>query len=112
MAAERVSQFRKGALELAIVALLAEGELYGVEIVDRLREVPGLDAGTGTVYPLLSRLGKSDVVTTEWRESPYGPPRKYYRLTPAGRTELAEMAASWRDLSRGIDHLLKEAGHA
>ena len=102
----RVSQFRKGALELGILALLDRGELYGVEIVDLLAEHSGLEASAGTVYPLLSRLKKAGVVDTSWRESPVGPPRKYYRLSEAGRTELAEMTRSWRDLSATLDSLL------
>lgn len=104
----RVSQFRKGALELVILALLADGELYGVEIVDRLADRAGLEATSGTVYPLLSRLKKAGVVDTTWKESPVGPPRKYYRLSKSGTRELAEMTASWRDLSAAIDTLLKE----
>jgi PadR family transcriptional regulator PadR len=102
----RVSQFRKGALELAILALLNAGELYGVEIVDRLGAHSGLEASAGTVYPLLSRLKKTGVVDTTWRESPVGPPRKYYRLSSQGRAELTEMSASWRDLSETVERLL------
>ena len=102
----RVSQFRKGALELVILALLERGELYGVEIVDRLADRPGLEAGAGTIYPLLSRLKKAGVVDTTWRESPVGPPRKYYRLSAAGKRELAEMTRSWRDIAAAIDGLL------
>lgn len=103
----RLSQFRKGALELAILALLDNGELYGVEIVDRLAGLPGLEAGGGTVYPLLSRLKKSGVVDTSWRESPVGPPRKYYRVSRAGKAELQEMSAAWRGMSAAIDELLE-----
>ena len=109
MAAEhdsRVSQFRKGALELVILALLDSGELYGVEIVDRLAEHSGLEASAGTVYPLLSRLKKAGSVDTTWRESPVGPPRKYYRLSAQGKGELAEMSTSWRDLSETVERLL------
>lgn len=106
----RLSQFRKGALELAILALLAEGELYGVEIVDRLGGLHGLEASGGTVYPLLSRLKKSGVVDTTWRESPVGPPRKYYRLSAEGQAELQAMTASWRGLSSAIDALLEKVG--
>jgi len=102
----RVSQFRKGALELVILALLDSGELYGVEIVDRLAEHSGLEASAGTVYPLLSRLKKAGSVDTTWRESPVGPPRKYYRLSAQGQSELAEMSASWRDLSETVERLL------
>lgn len=106
----RVSQFRKGALELAIMALLGAGELYGVEIVDRLAERPGLQASAGTVYPLLGRLKKSGALDSVWRESPVGPPRKYYRLSKQGECDLAALAGSWRGLSTALDALLEEAG--
>jgi PadR family transcriptional regulator PadR len=104
----QVSQFRKGALELAILALLSGGELYGVEIVERLAGKTGLEASAGTVYPLLGRLKKAGVVDTTWRESPVGPPRKYYRLSASGKRELAGMTAAWRGLSSAIDTLLGE----
>ncbi|HZL06327.1 MAG TPA: PadR family transcriptional regulator [Coriobacteriia bacterium] len=104
----RESQFRKGALELAILALLERGELYGVEIVDRLASVPGLAASSGTVYPLLSRLKNSELVLTAWRESPSGPPRKYYRLSAAGRDDLMTMSSSWRSMVKALDGLLEE----
>lgn len=103
----RVSQFRKGVLELAILALLDAGELYGVEIVERLASVPGLAASSGTVYPLLSRLQKSGLVRSAWRESPSGPPRKYYRLSPAGKSDLSTMSRSWRAMVGALDGLLE-----
>jgi PadR family transcriptional regulator PadR len=105
----RVSQLRRGALELAIMALLARGELYGAEIVDRLAATDGLQASAGTVYPLLARLRKAGALDSSWRESPVGPPRKYYRLSRAGRSELATLAKVWRDLAQTIAVLLEEA---
>ncbi len=106
--AGRLSQFRKGALELAILALLDRGELYGVEIVERLAELPGLAITAGTVYPLLSRLKRAGLVDSVWRESPLGPPRKYYRLARKGERELVELARAWTGVSEAIDALLSE----
>jgi PadR family transcriptional regulator PadR len=106
----RLSQFRKGAVELAILALLRRGEVYGGEIVDRLGIYPGLAISAGTVYPLLSRLKKSDLIDSSWRESPMGPPRKYYRLTAAGRAELAAMSGAWQDVSAAMRGLLAKGG--
>jgi PadR family transcriptional regulator PadR len=51
------------------------------------------------------------VVDTTWRESPVGPPRKYYRLSAAGTQELGEMSRSWRDIAVAIDGLLAEGAH-
>jgi len=103
-----VSQIRKGVLELAVLALLATGERYGSELVDEFSARPQLAMSAGTVYPLLSRLKKAGVVESSWQESPVGPPRKYYRLTDAGRAELRGMVDSWRGVSSGIESLLKE----
>jgi PadR family transcriptional regulator PadR len=102
----RLSQFRKGVVELAIFALLHRGEAYGGEIVERLSDYPGLAISAGTVYPLLSRLKKSGLIEAAWRESPVGPPRKYYRLSPAGDAELVVMARAWEGVTDAMDGLL------
>jgi len=107
--AKAVSQLRRGVLELAILALLGRGEMYGGQIVDNLAEREGLEAGPGTVYPLLTRLGTAGHVDTFWEESPSGPPRKYYRLTRAGTVQLAEQREMWRALAASMDELIEEA---
>ena len=100
------SQFRKGVVELAILALLHHDEAYGGEIVDRLGAYPGLAISAGTAYPLLSRLKKSGHITSAWRESPVGPPRKYYRLSSDGQKAFANMAESWNGIKNEMDDLL------
>lgn len=102
-------QLRKGVLELAILALLERQARYGGEIVEELGARPGLEASAGTVYPLLTRLRGSGLVETTWRESPVGPPRKYYTLTPAGHTAMAALASSWRELNAALSGLLEGA---
>ncbi len=106
---EKVAQLRKGVLELAILALLQQRTLqYGGEIVEALNERPGLEASAGTVYPLLTRLKTSGLVETHWQESPVGPPRKYYRLSPDGHGALAESLSAWRALTAAMDDLIGE----
>lgn len=100
------SQFRKGVVELAILALLHRDEAYGGEIVDRLGAYPGLAISAGTAYPLLSRLKKSGLITSVWRESPVGPPRKYYLLSPDGEAVFASMAKAWNEMRNEMDDLL------
>lgn len=101
-----ISQIRKGVLELAILALLKQREMYGFEIVSSLRERPELAISAGTIYPLLSRLKKTELIDSVWRESPVGPPRKYYSLTAKGAGELAEMASAWFSISNNLSELL------
>lgn len=102
-----ISQIRKGVVEIAILGMLSRGEMYGSEIVGELAKKPELAISAGTVYPLLSRLKKSGVIDSVWRESPVGPPRKYYDLTRQGRAELVGMAEAWQGVARGIDDLLE-----
>jgi PadR family transcriptional regulator PadR len=79
-----LSQLRRGILEYCVLALLRDDDRYGFELVRALSNVDGLVTSEGTIYPLLTRLRKDQYVTTFWRESDSGPPRRYYRLTEAG----------------------------
>lgn len=105
---QHAAQLRRGLVELAVLGLLADGPKYGQQIVEDLAARPALAVTAGTVYPLLSRLLKSGLIASEWQESPVGPPRKYYRLTPDGVGALQAMSAEWRRLSTTINSILKE----
>ncbi|MGH9647344.1 MAG: PadR family transcriptional regulator [Bryobacteraceae bacterium] len=99
-------QLRKGCLELAILAALWDGTLYGLEILRRLESDSDLVISEGTVYPLLSRLKALGLVKSEWVESDAGHPRKYYALTAAGKQRALEMAAIWTRFSSSMGKLL------
>lgn len=99
-------QLRKGCLELAILAALWEGRLYGLEILRVLESDSELIVSEGTIYPLLTRLKALGLVAGEWVESDSGHPRKYYALTPAGREKAREMAAIWERFSLSMGRLL------
>jgi PadR family transcriptional regulator, regulatory protein PadR len=99
-------QLRKGSLELAVLASLWEGKLYGLEILRHLEDSSDLVVVEGTVYPLLNRLRTLGLVASEWVESDSGHPRKYYSLTPAGRQRVLEMARVWAQFSSRMNSLL------
>ncbi|HKF55366.1 MAG TPA: PadR family transcriptional regulator [Blastocatellia bacterium] len=99
-------QLRKGCLELAILAALWSGELYGLEILRRLGTDSDLILSEGTVYPLLSRLKALGLVHSRWVESDAGHPRKYYTLTPSGKRRALEMARVWARFSSSMSRLL------
>jgi len=99
-------QLRKGCLELAILAALWSGRLYGLEILRRLEDDSNLVVSEGTVYPLLSRLKALGLVNSEWVESEGGHPRKYYSLTKSGKQRVLEMAGIWARFSSSIGKLL------
>ena len=102
-----LTQMRRGALEYCVLALLVKEERYAPELIDALGRADGLLTSEGTLYPLLSRLRRDGVVDTTWRESPTGPPRRYYRLTPAGRQALARFTQEWRRFTDAVDHILE-----
>lgn len=100
-------QLRKGSLELAILASLWGGRLYGLEILRHLESGSDLVVSEGTVYPLLTRLRTLRLVESEWVESDSGHPRKYYRLTAAGRERALEMGRTWARFAASLNNLLR-----
>lgn len=84
MNAENVkSQMRKGILEYCILLLLKKEPAYTSDIIQKLQEAK-LIVVEGTLYPLLTRLKNSELLSYRWVESTQGPPRKYYQLTEKG----------------------------
>lgn len=100
-------QLRKGCLELATLAVLWDGRLYGLEILRRLESDSDLVISEGTVYPLLSRLKSLGLLESEWVESEGGHPRKYYYLTSAGKRRAQDMVGIWSRFSSSMGRLLR-----
>ena len=100
-------QLKKGVLELCVLALLSRGDSYAYEIANRLAE--GIDMGEGTIYPLMRRMQTDGLVNTYLVESPSGPPRKYYRLTQAGKTSFISQKAEWAAFSKAVEAILGAA---
>jgi PadR family transcriptional regulator PadR len=98
---------RRGTLQYCVLALLAEDERYGFDLVRALAEADGMVTSEGTIYPLLSRLRRDGLVETTWRESPTGPPRRYYRLTKDGRASLDGFLREWGRFRDAVDHFVE-----
>lgn len=92
---------RKGVLVYAVLLLLKDGKVYSSEIIRSLHKAE-LIVVEGTLYPLLNRLAKDDLLAYEWQESEQGPPRKYYWLTEDGKALLSELKKSYRKLHSSI----------
>ncbi len=108
-ARDEMTQLRRGVLEPCVLALLGRRERYGYELVGELSEA-GLVASEGTVYPLLSRLRRDELVTTFWRESESGPPRRYYALTDRGRAAVERFRTSWVQFTASVEDILQIRG--
>mgnify|MGYP003510026237 FL=1 len=103
-----LTQIRKGVLEYCVLALLRSGPAYGLELATRLGSRQVLLGNEGTLYPLLSRLRRQELVETNWQESDSGPPRRYYQLTAAGHEALETFTGVWAPFVADIESVLKE----
>ncbi len=107
-------ELRSGLLSLVILLGIKQDPeaRYGYQIIEQLkRRSDGvLVMPEGTVYPILHSLEGYGLVTGEWRESRNGPPRKYYRITPAGKEALKTGLALWQNLVRSSENVMKGLG--
>ena len=101
---EKFVPLRKGLLEFVILRIIDADRMY---VADMLKRLSATDFATqeGTLYPLLSRMRREELVDYEWKESESGPPRKYYQLTAKGQAALAELSAYWASLNSTITQL-------
>ncbi|WP_212373228.1 PadR family transcriptional regulator [Acetobacter persici] len=97
-------QFKKGVLELCVLALLSRADSYGYDIASRLSDA--IEMGEGTIYPLMRRMQKDGLVSTYFVESPSGPPRKYYTLTENGRQSLNSQRTAWTAFTKAVHAIL------
>ena len=106
------SDLPQGTLDLLILKVIALGPVHGYAIAQRLQQVSRdvVQVPQGSLYPALHRLENRGLLTADWKMSDTGRESKFYRLTPKGRKQLKEEAASWLRLTEAIDLILKTAG--
>ena len=103
---EKLAPLRKGLLEFVILKIIDTERLYVADMLKRLADTE-FATQEGTLYPLLGKMRREDLVEYQWQESDSGPPRKYYRLTTNGQMALAELQGYWDTLN----HTLRTLGH-
>lgn len=101
------AQMRKGILEYCILSILSREDSYAPRIISELKEAQMIVV-EGTLYPILTRLKNQGILTYRWVESPQGPPRKYYSLTPEGREALRLLDESWDELVGQISKIREQ----
>ncbi len=95
---------RKGILEYCILSILSRTDAYASEIIAELKQSEMIVV-EGTLYPLLTRQKNGGLLEYRWEESPQGPPRKYYRITPHGRDILNQLDIAWSELVEQISKI-------
>lgn len=101
-------QMMKGLLDGAILGLISQGETYGYEILEKLKENDFPEISDGSIYPVLLRLDKKGYVSTRMIKSDTGgPKRKYYSITDKGLEELKLFYEKWLSLNKGMNNLMR-----
>jgi len=95
------AQMRKGILEFCILSIIDKQESYPSDILEQLKAAK-LIVVEGTLYPLLTRLKKLELLAYRWEESSSGPPRKYFSLTPKGKEFLNNLGTTWEELHQAV----------
>jgi PadR family transcriptional regulator PadR len=97
-------QLLKGTTTLLVLTVLREGELYGYEIAQRIRERSGgaFIPSEGSLYPALHGLEAAGALDASWRDGDRGPRRRYYKITRSGLAMLEEHAREWQAFSLGM----------
>ncbi len=98
-------QLRKGVLEFLVLLRLREREYYGYELVHAVAETADGEVAEGTLYPLLNRLAKQELITSRWDQVASGRRRRYFRITETGEAALREMMNRWINLDSAIRRL-------
>jgi|SRR6185312_12706919 len=101
---EKFAPLRKGLLEFLLLKIIAADKVYAADILRQLGETE-FATQEGTLYPLLSKMRREELVDYEWQESEAGPPRKYYRLTAKGREQLKETSEYWQKIAATVKNL-------
>lgn len=102
------SQMMKGILEGCILKIIDKTETYGYEIVEQLQQAGFADVKEGTLYPLLLRLEKKNLITATFKPSPLGPRRKYYNLTDEGKAYVAGFYHVWKEVAESVEGIFRE----
>lgn len=95
---------RKGILEYCILLIISQKDVYVPDIINKLKE-SRMIVVEGTIYPLLTRLKNTGLLSYRWEEPLQGPPRKYYSITESGRLFLKELENSWEELTSAVNHI-------
>lgn len=100
------SQMLKGLLEGCILEIMNQQETYAYVISRELAKCGFGEISEGTIYPIILRLQKKELISATLKDSESGPARKYYRLTEQGKQELEEFKRNWTELSSAVNQLL------
>ncbi|MBT4257893.1 PadR family transcriptional regulator [archaeon] len=99
------TQFKKGVMDLCVLSILEKEDYYGYKLVQKISK--DIAISEGTLYPILRRLKKEELLQTYLAESKEGPSRKYYSLTKKGKMKSKELNLGWKEFTIKVNKILK-----
>lgn len=97
-------QFKKGVVEMCILAIIKEEDKYGFEVIDTLSKE--IEVNENTVYPILRRLTQQGLFDTYEKTTTLGAPRKYYKITDLGKQKLEHYEKEWKTFLKSVLKIL------
>ncbi len=99
-------QLKKGVLDICVLHVLSTRDAYGYELLKELQSA--MDVKESTVYPILTRLSKENLLSSYMAPSTDGPPRKYYKITETGLKEYRAKKAEWLNFQQVITTFISD----
>ena len=99
------SQFKKGIIEMCVIAVVSRKDMYGFEVIDTLSKA--IEVNENTVYPILRRLTDQGYFETYLESTTQGAPRKYFRITVSGKDKMEDYKQEWTKFLSGVYQIME-----
>lgn len=101
-----ITQMKKGILPLVVLLIISKQDSYGYQISSEIEKTLGFEVADGTIYPILMRLCKDELIEPYWVQKDSGMPRKYYRITEIGRKYIVNLTDYYLNMTKCIGQLI------
>lgn len=101
-----ITQMKKGILPLVVLIIISKQDSYGYQISSEIEKTLGFEVADGTIYPILMRLCKDELIEPYWVQKDSGMPRKYYKITEIGRKYIVNLTDYYLNITKRIGQLI------
>lgn len=101
-----ITQMKKGILPLVVLLIISKQDSYGYQISSEIEKTLGFEIADGTIYPILMRLCKDELIEPYWVQKDSGMPRKYYKITEIGRKYIVNLTDYYLNITKRIGQLI------
>ena len=101
-----ITQMKKGILPLVVLLIISKQDSYGYQISSEIEKTLGFEVADGTIYQILMRLCKDELIEPYWVQKDSGMPRKYYKITEIGRKYIVNLTDYYLNITKRIGHLI------